>query len=293
MTVPVAELDALAWGHVTGCFRALDHDFALRTTDPAMGRYLDAALAPLAAPGPAESLYSMVANPDREPAFAVYLRGRRTFSAPDADLLVRLFLWHVNQEAIRKTSSHLLVHASVAQHKGGAILLPAPMNSGKSTLVAGLVQLGLRYLTDETAAIDTDSLRIRPYPKAISLDPGSWPLLPGLRPRHGPELESFSGSQWSVDPRAIRTDAVGRSCIPDLVITPRYIEGATTRLEPMTRGEAVVVLAEQAFNLDVHGRTGFEALGAIARRSDCYRLVMSDLDSALRLLWDILPPPTR
>lgn len=293
LTVAEAELDALPWAHVTGRFRALDHDFAVRTTDSLTGRYLEAALAPLAAPGRAESQYSVIDDPTMEPHFAVYVGSERKLMTSDTDALAPLVLWHVNHEAVRKTTRHLLVHASVAEYEGTALLFPAPMESGKSTLVAGLVQAGLQYLTDETAAIDVGSLVIHPYPKSISLDPGSWPLLPSLHPQYGPELEAFSSLQWSVDPRAIRSDAIGSPCRPGLVIAPRFAEGATTRLEPMPRAEAVVVLAEQAFNLDLHGQAGLEALGAIARRSDCYRLVMGDLDSAVGLLWDILPPPTR
>lgn len=289
LTIPEPELDALPWAHVTGRFRALDHDFAVRTTDPFMGRYVDGALAPLSAPGQAQRLYSVVADTKRDPPFALYLSGQRKLHAADAELMARLLLWHVNQEAVRTTTSHLLVHAAVAEHEGTAILLPAPQESGKSTLVAGLVRAGLGYLTDETAAVDTGSLEVRPYPRSIALDPGSWPLLPDLRPRAGAGLARFSASQWAVDPRAIRADAIASPCVPGLVVTPRFEPGAVTRLEPISRADAVMALAEQAFNLDLHGRPGLEALGAIARRSSCYRLVMGDLDRAVELLVEILP----
>lgn len=106
-------------------------------------------------------------------------------------------------------------------------------------------------------------------------------------------MERFSASQWAVDPRAIRADAIAGPCVPGLVVTPRFEPGAVTRLEPISRADAVMALAQQAFNLDLHGRAGLEALGAIARRSSCYRLIMGDLEPAVRLLLDILPSPTQ
>lgn len=289
LTVPRAELDARPWAHVTGRFQALDHDFAVRTTDPRLGRYLDAALAPLAVPGRTGTYYSVIEDAATDPGFAIYLGSDRKLIAADADLAARLLLWQVNREAIRRTTGHLLLHASVAEHGGVAVLLPAAMESGKSTLVAGLVQAGLRYLTDETAAIDLASLDVRPFPRSISLDPGSWPLLPGLRPRHAPDLASFSAAQWAVDPRTLRADAIGQPCPPAMVVTPRFRRGAATHLQPLSRAEALQVLVEQTFNLHHLGRSGFEALGAIARRSDCYRLVMGDLGRAVEVLLESIP----
>ena len=49
------------------------------------------------------------------------------------------------------------------------------MESGKTTLVAGLVLAGLRYLTDEAVAIRPADGGITPFPKALSVDHGSWP----------------------------------------------------------------------------------------------------------------------
>ncbi len=42
-------------------------------------------------------------------------------------------------------------------------------------------------------------------------------------------------------------------------------------------------LAESAFNYNIHGRAGFELLGDVVQRCDCYEFVYSDLEDAAAL----------
>ena len=182
----------------------------------------------------------------------------------------------------------MLVHASAAEHEGRALLFPAPMESGKTTLVAGLVRAGLRYVTDEAVAIDPASLEIVPNPKPLGIDRGSWRVLGDLEPDYGDAEPYFRhGQQWQVDARSIRPDAVASRCRPSFVITPRYRPGAT-ELVPVSRAEALVALADNSMNLPGHGRRGFDALAAVARQSECYRLLVGDLDDASALVTNLL-----
>jgi hypothetical protein len=158
------------------------------------------------------------------------------------------------------------------------------MESGKTTLGAGLVRSGMRYLTDEATVLDLDADLVRPYPKPLTLERGSWEVLADL----APAPVSHLGDQWFVGPRAIRPDAVADACPVGLVISPAYRPGQPTRLEPLRRVETVAVLVENSFNFARFGRRGLEGLATLARRCDGYRLVSGDLVSAVDAVFGLV-----
>lgn len=284
-----AALDALPWAVRTGRHLALGHDFALRTTDALVGRYLEQVLAPLAVTGSPRRLYSAVSPPYSPPgSHILYLDRTCAMQASDQVKLCRAVLIHVNQEAIAGAHDHALVHASAAEDAGRALLFPGPPECGKTTMVAGVVRAGLRYVTDEAVAIRHDTLLVDPYPKWLALDPGSWPLFPELRPRLSPDLEFFAAAQWHVDPRRIRPTAVAPSCLPGLIVALRFTEDGGTDLSPISRAEALAALVDNAFNLRRQGRRGFQTLAEVVAGSGCFRLETGDLGRAVDLIIELV-----
>ena len=82
---------------------------------------------------------------------------------------------------------------------------PGASGSGKSTLTAGLARAGLGYLTDELAALDLASGQLLPYPKPITVKPGSFAVAARDGPGPGPESRSrrraparWAGEEWQV-----------------------------------------------------------------------------------------------
>ena len=157
-------------------------------------------------------------------------------SSPSSAL--RHLFWDVNRNVVERTRDLLLFHASAVEHRGRAVVFPAPMGSGKTTLVSGLLQRGARYVTDEAVALDPSDLKIRPYPKPLSIESGSWDVLSDLRPRVDASLEPFLEAGWYVPADAIRDDAVASPCVPRLVIcSPVRTRGSDrARRDPSVRG---------------------------------------------------------
>ena len=62
----------------------------------------------------------------------------------------------------------LFVHAGVVGWKNRAIVIPGRSMSGKTTLVAALINAGADYLSDEYAVLD-DKGRVHPYDKPLSV----------------------------------------------------------------------------------------------------------------------------
>lgn len=267
---------------VTARYGALGHEFAFEVPTARIAAFLQRALAPMLLRGAPTSVWRIV---DRGSEYAVRYdietADGTTYHVEREEDLPILLLWYVNRVVCFQTPHHLMVHAGVvAATNGHAVLLPAAAESGKSTLTAGLVRAGLDYLSDEAGALTADGF-VDPYPKAIGLDPGSWAVLPDLRPELPDDLAVFGTRQWHVDPNAIRPNAVGGRCMPSLVVSPSYVAGSATSLEAVSPAEGVRLLAQESFNLRNWGKRGLDLLASVVRRARCYRLRYGSLDAAV------------
>jgi hypothetical protein len=135
--------------------------------------------------------------------------------------------------------------------------------------------------------VDWETLVVIPFPKPISLDPGSWHLFPELEPQ-APLPPGYKDAQWQVPPSAIRPDAVGGSCRIRYFVFPRYAKGTQTRLTPIRRAEATVELAKNTFKFNERPRRSLEALAAAVSDADAYRLDIGDLETAVALVNELI-----
>jgi hypothetical protein len=90
------------------------------------------------------------------------------------------------------------MHAGGVVLDGTGVILPGDMEVGKTTLVTGLLQAGADYLSDEAVGVGLTDTDLRGYAKALSLDPGSWPLFPSLEPVVPETVKPFLPHQWQV-----------------------------------------------------------------------------------------------
>jgi hypothetical protein len=279
-------LNERSWPRVTPPYRALDLNFSVRLAGADLADYIESILAPLATGknGDADSpphVFSVVDNGERfKNRYAVYFDGQHIVRTPSEHLALVYLLWQLNRAVVAESDRYLLLHSAAAEFGGSALLLPAPMNSGKTTLVAGLVNRGFGYLTDEAAAIDPASLDVDPFPKPLSIELGSWEALESIRPQLDARFARFAGDQWHVVPDAIRPGAAARACPARLVVSPRFEPAATTTIARMSKAEGVLLLAENAFNFASHKGEGLHTLAAVVRECDCYRLTFGSLEAA-------------
>lgn len=217
------------------------------------------------------------------PAWELLIDGSTCGRADDPGGLLSTLVGALNRSAA-DASHHVLVHAGAVERNGVGVVLPAPMESGKTTLTAGLVRAGFGYLTDEAAAFDRATRTLVSYPKPLSLDRGSWPLFPELEPDEAFPSDAYKAKQWQVPPEAVRAGALGAPCTARFVVFPAYAEGAPTRLEALSRAEALVALARNTFRFDREGRPTFALLADVLRNAEAFRLPHGDLDAAVELV---------
>lgn len=279
--LPTAGAPTARAAYRTGRLTALGHDFEIRTDLGELAAYLATLFAPFARSGPAASEYTLAATPA---GCGLWFDGEPVVEGGDRAHALALLLWHVNREVVARSGHWVLLHAAGATLDGVGLVMPAPMESGKTTLVAGLVRSGLGYLSDELVAVDPATLELVAYPKALSIDPGSWPLLPDLRPTVDPAVRPHLPQQWQVAAADIRPDAVVGAAVPGLIVAPRYRAGAQTRLTRLRPADALVLLAQCAFGLPERAERDLSVLGRLAERCACYELTMGDLDEACALV---------
>jgi hypothetical protein len=275
--------------HATPTYQALGYNFAIRCHDGQLTRYLHTLFEPFRVPGQARHWYSLGDFEDGSwQSHLLYWDDALLDTRRNPSKVLATLLWHINREVVRQSQDRLLIHASGVSHRGTAVVFPAPMESGKTTLAAGLVRTGLSYITDETVAIVPASAAVEPFPRAMSVDRGSWTVLADLRPDVPQGIAPYVGDQWQVPPLGIRPDSVAGFCSVGFVISPRYRGGEATKLSRMSRAEAVRELAEHAFNFQSFGSAGLQLLAALVRGADCYRLQVGDLDEACELILDLV-----
>jgi hypothetical protein len=280
--------------HCTPNLRALSYHFAVCCDDKALGLRI-------------EELLSALCDAEEEADAASHAPHRYSLTsvasgtldvARDGELVragitradaVGWLVWDVNRAAAEASMQHLLFHAGGLEATGRGVLVPGSSGSGKSTLTAGLARAGLGYLSDELLAFELATGRLLPYPKPITLKAGSFAALPELAPAD----DLFcSGDQpareWQVPVGAGTAHRVGVPCEPAFVVVPSYDPGVATTLSPLSETEAFFSLALHAVNLIPHQTSGTEALGRIAAHCECFRLNVSDLEEACRLVVDLV-----
>ena len=202
--------------------------------------------------------------------YSLFVRNDLHYRGPDLTEVLAHAVWDVHQLVPQRARDFLFLHAGAVVRDGGALLLPALMDSGKSSLVTALLRSGWEYLSDELGPIDPVTGRIYPFPKLISLDEATLGFLPGLADR----LEDRSVSP--LPERFVRPEdagsTVGGAAPARWIVFPSPDFSGEARLAPLTSAEAVEKMAASCFNLYRYGERGVILLSRTAASAQAFEL---------------------
>ncbi|MGH2699633.1 MAG: hypothetical protein ACRDJL_10635 [Actinomycetota bacterium] len=267
----------------------LEYTFRFRTRLPRVAALVEDLLCSFRIPPVAGSpTYDVVDDHQPWSRYAAYLEGQSVREYDSLEPVLDYLFWHINREAITSVTKCVVVHAAAASWEEDGVLMPAPMDSGKSTLVAGLTAAGFSYLSDEAAPLDPATGRLHPYPKPIWLERGSVEALPGLLNALSSKWGRRLGDRYHVRPEELSPVSTGSQCRVGYVIVPSYEAGSPTSLEPMSRAQGLLSLTQSCFNFGRFGKTGLALLSDVVTGARCYRLRMGDLESAVRAVADLV-----
>jgi hypothetical protein len=267
--------------------QSLAYRFVLSCHDPEIARAACSMLADFAPPvagayasGPSPvATYSIEPWPDQYRAqLGLYLDGVPIAINKDPARIIDRLVRHVSSMALAAAPSDLLlVHAGVAATPAGdAVLLTGESGSGKTTIVAALVQDGYGYLSDEAAVIEPDALLVMPWPRPLDFKPGA-----AVIDRFRGLVGEYSGLSCHVPMDRLRKGAVADPCALLTIFDYRYEPGSPTTVEPISRPEAVAVLGSATPALRHHGTRGLEVLARVVRGAEAYRLRSGSLEEAV------------
>jgi hypothetical protein len=278
---PVTRLERLS---VRRRYQLLDSIFEVGFSSAGLFEAVDPVLGHLATEKPPTSAVQVVAGPN---SFDVIIDGRQADHCEDAEAVAPMVKGALSMAAVNHQDFALYLHAAMLQRCGGALLLPAPPQSGKTCLSAALAKAGFAYCTDEITLLERGTLMARGVPVALTVKNSAWPLLQPLYP----ELASLPRHQrvdakvikYLLPPRnALALDIV---CRVRWIVFPRYARGGQTELAPLPRVEALRLLMEEclAIRLEFTATNVQQLVDWIAEVA-CYTLTFDDLASAVELV---------
>jgi HprK-related kinase A len=157
----------------------------------------------------------------------------------------------------------------------------------RATEHRALSSRGYRLLSDEFAAVRLGDGELLPALRPIALKNESIEVIRRFAPRArlGPLYPGTrKGDVVHAAPDAASVAARATPAVPGLVVFPRYESGAATALRPFSRAQAFARLGVNSFNYAELGPFGFDAVRGLVERCECYRLVYTSLEEAIRII---------
>jgi hypothetical protein len=202
--------------------------------------------------------------------------------------LAKSLVW---QTAVNDHDFFLDIHAAVVGDGERCYLLPATPGSGKSTLTAALVHHGFEYFSDEVALLHGNDLLVQPVPLATCIKDTGVAVLSAYYPRL-PELRMHQRGDGKrvryMPPPAGSTPATGTLRPVGAIIFPLYSPDRPTTLEGIDTMTALQSLMRECLIVDTRlDRDKVAGLLKWLARTPCYRLSVSNLEEAVRLIQSI------
>jgi hypothetical protein len=282
--------DALRWVALDD-YRMLSMAFTIKSMDERFAQGLRWHLAPFrltqAAPGgtPVELLTEAATG---QPGYTFRFATQELFRVQMLAEAIHRAVWEIQRAVPELVRDFILLHAGAVARDEQAALLPAMTASGKSSLTLGLLEAGFSYLTDDVGALDPITARAYPFAKRIKLLPDALAFFPGLEDRLEDRKE-VPFRQWErfVRPEDVGAQISGPEPVRWLVFPSPDFEGRP-RLVPVTKAEAVELMAANCFNLYRYAERGVVLLSRVAAGAEAFRLEGGSLPDRISLLGEEL-----
>lgn len=234
-------------------------------------------------------LYVQEKDEDSDPVpysyFTASIEKGRNPSIPD---LLALAIWDIHQLVPQAAHDFLFLHAGAVVRDGAAVLFPAPMDCGKSSLTLAMLEQGFRYLSDEYGVIDPVTSRAYPMQKRLALDQPSLRWFPDLEDRlHDRRVPPIHQTKRYIRPEDVGASVAAAAPIRWLVF-PTPVWDGPPRLVPLPAAEAVERMASSSFNLGRYRDRGAVLLSRVASEARAFQLEGGTPSDRARLLGESL-----
>lgn len=270
--------------------------FTVRSADEEIAEALAWHLEPFRSPHPGPNSFPVdiyVQEEDRSESpqpLSFHLATHYRFRSAHRQAVLLWAIWDLHASVPKRVRDFLFLHAGAVVRNDQALLLPAGMDSGKSSLVIALLEIGFSYLSDEFGVLDPVTLNAYPLHKHIKLDSNGLRILPGLE-------ERLHDRQWlsaQLADRFVRAQDLGAElaapAFPRWVVFPTPDWDGPPRLERIGPAQAVEDMVSACFNLHLYGQRGVVMLSRIAQEGEAFRLYGGTPHERAALLAEELRP---
>ena len=190
----------------------------------------------------------------------------------------------VRRLAYRHNDCIAILHAGGICYEDKAIVFPAVGKSGKSTLIAALVQSGFDYLNDDVLPLLKDCL-ITPIPVNLRIRSGSWKVLQKWYPEID-DLEVYGRDNQVKYLKPPSYDFKVSGLHSKFLITPKYKpQHANVALQKISTIEALSALIVTNISIEKPlSKNNVKALIDWIEGLECYSLEYSNLDLAIEAI---------
>ncbi len=193
--------------------------------------------------------------------------------------------------ACRRENWLTILHAAGVAWQGSGIIFPALGGSGKSTLTAGLIQAGFKYINDDVIPVERDRGGLVAIPASLCIKSGSWSALKYLYPSLS-QSEVFSRNRLMVKylaPPANSISSLASTYSAKYLIASQYQKNMSTRLQAISAAEGLqaIIEAESLLRLPLQPQD-IKALVAWVKPLQCYRLSYGELAPAVEAIGQLV-----
>jgi len=210
--------------------------------------------------------------------------GYEPFTPLPLNQAAALFEWGLNWTIANIAHQYLIIHSAIIEKDGYGLIMPGTPGSGKSTLCAALVNRGWRLLSDEMALLSLADGLIYPAPRPVSLKNKSIQIIKDFAPEAAfgnvvPDTLKGDIAHMVAPESALLQQSIPVK--PAFLVFPHYQDNAEKQLKQLSKSRALMTLAEHAFNFNILGEEGFDAMANMIDQVECYDFTYADLATAL------------
>ncbi|MBW1784427.1 MAG: hypothetical protein JRL30_27260 [Deltaproteobacteria bacterium] len=201
------------------------------------------------------------------------------------DLICRLEE-DIENSLIRAIDSWAGLHAGAVIIGDAACVIAGNPDTGKTTTVFNLVEMGQVFLCEEITPVDPETLRVYPYPQVLTLGRSYAQKHLSLYPVQHGDLQILDSRMARYHPYHAGSEPVPLKTL----LIPAYTPSDTSGIEELAPEEVFTELLGYCFPPNTDDEYLFDSVIRICENAEIFRLRTNSLQSMRQLLKALLGP---
>jgi hypothetical protein len=190
------------------------------------------------------------------------------------------------QEIVRRCRGRdclAVFHAGACGTNSKCVIFPASTQSGKTTLAAVLMNMGLTIYADDSVLLERDTLAVPVTPFALTVREGSWDVLAPRFPelQDAPVVSRYGQRVRFLSPLGMKQD--GHCGQVGAIVFSRFQPNAATAVSTLGPLQTLLRLQESGFWV-AHDEQSIRAFLAWIQSTPTFTLSYSDVDEAASII---------